>query len=129
MAAPGAPSNWPERWRWIGRAIRRRCPRCGTPGIWESFTRTRPECPTCGLRFDRGESDYFYGAYLLNFLAAELLPVAAFIVGLIVTWPTPPWNMLTAMTVALAIISPILLYPTTKALWLAIDLILRPSER
>jgi hypothetical protein len=36
---------------------------------------------------------------------------------------------LTAITVALAILSPIVLYPTTKALWLAIDLMLRPLER
>jgi hypothetical protein len=33
------------------------------------------------------------------------------------------------MTVAFAVLSPIALYPTTKALWLAVDLMLRPSER
>jgi hypothetical protein len=45
-----------------------------------------------------------------------------------VTWPMPPWNLLTAITVAIAIIAPIALYPTTKALWLAVDLMLRPGE-
>ena len=113
-------------WRSISRAIRRRCPRCGTTGVWSSFLRIRPECPHCGLRFDRGESDYFYGAYLLNFVAAELVPVVVFVVALIVTWPSPPWNLLTAVTVVLAIVAPILLYPTTKGLWLALDLIFRP---
>ena len=115
-------------WQAIARAVRRRCPRCGAPGVWSSFLRTRPVCPTCGLRFDRGESDYFYGAYLLNFVAAELVPVIVFVVALIVTWPSPPWNLLTAVTVVLAIVAPIVLYPTTKALWLALDLILRPRE-
>ena len=115
-------------WLSIGRAIRRRCPRCGATGVWSSFLRTRPVCPSCGLRFDRGESDYFYGAYLLNFVAAELVPVIVFVVALIVTWPSPPWNLLTAVTVVLAIVAPVLLYPTTKALWLALDLILRPRE-
>ena len=129
MPAADVPSTWPGRWRWLVRAVRRRCPRCGTRGIWESFTRTVPQCPVCGLRFDRGESDYFYGAYLLNFVAAELVPIVAFVVGLIVTWPTPPWNLLTGITVVLAVLSPIALYPTTKALWLAIDLMLRPSAR
>jgi len=113
----------------IWRAIRRRCPRCGATGVWASFMRMRPLCPRCGLPLDRGESDYFYGAYLLNFMAAELVPVGVFVVALILTWPSPPWNALMAITVVLAILAPILLYPTTKALWLALDLIFRPTER
>jgi uncharacterized protein (DUF983 family) len=88
----------------------------------------RSHCPNCGLQLDRGESDYFYGAYLLNFVAAELVAVIAFVVGLIGTWPSPPWNVLTATTVVIAIVAPIALYPTTKALWLAVDLIFRPGE-
>jgi uncharacterized protein (DUF983 family) len=88
----------------------------------------RPQCPSCGLQLDRGESDYFYGAYLLNFVAAELVPVIVFVVSLIATWPDPPWNLLTAITVVLAVVCPILLYPTTKALWLAFDLMFRPNS-
>jgi uncharacterized protein (DUF983 family) len=88
----------------------------------------RSHCPNCGLQLDRGESDYFYGAYLLNFVAAELVAVFAFVVGLIATWPSPPWNMLTATTVVIAIVAPIALYPTMKAIWLAVDLMLRPGE-
>ena len=88
----------------------------------------RSQCPNCGLALDRGESDYFYGAYLLNFVAAELVPVAVFVVALVATWPSPPWNLLTAITVALAILAPIALYPTTKAIWLAVDLMFRPDE-
>ena len=90
--------------------------------------RMRPSCPSCGLEFDRGESDYFYGADMLNFIAAELVPVFIFVVALIATWPTPPWELLTVVTVALVIVAPILLYPTTKALWLAVDLMFRPGE-
>jgi uncharacterized protein (DUF983 family) len=89
--------------------------------------RMRPQCPVCRLELDRGESDYFYGAFLLNFVVAELVPVVVFLVALIVTWPTPPWNALMAVTAVLAILSPIVLYPTTKALWLAFDLMLRPT--
>jgi len=112
----------------VARAIRRQCPRCGSRAVWRSFTRMEQRCPSCGLAFDRGESDYFLGAYLLNFVAAELVAVFVFVVGLIVTWPTPPWNVLTAITVAIAIIAPIALYPTTKALWLAVDLMFRPAD-
>ena len=87
-----------------------------------------PQCPNCALRLDRGESDYFYGAYMLNFIFAELIPVVVFVVALVATWPTPPWNALMAITIVLAILAPIALYPTTKALWLAVDLIFRPTE-
>jgi uncharacterized protein (DUF983 family) len=126
----GAPvSSWRDRRRLIANAVRRRCPRCGAAGVWRSFMSMRPECPNCGLRFDRGESDYFYGSYLLNFVAAELVAVAVFVAGLLATWPSPPWNLLTAVTVGMAMIAPILLYPTTKALWLALDLMFRPSDR
>lgn len=90
--------------------------------------RMRPHCPTCGLELDRGESDYFYGAYLLNFVAAEIIPIAVFVISLIATWPTPPWTLLTVITVALVILAPIALYPTTRAVWLAVDLMFRPAE-
>jgi uncharacterized protein (DUF983 family) len=127
MVSP-APVRWHDRRLMLARAIRRRCPRCGAGGIWDSFLRMRLHCPKCGLALDRGESDYFYGAYLLNFVAAELIPVAVFVVALVATWPSPPWNLLTAVTVALAIVAPIALYPTTKAIWLAVDLMFRPGE-
>ena len=88
----------------------------------------RPRCPSCALELDRGESDYFYGAYMLNFVAAELLAIGVFVIALLATWPSPPWAVLTYVKVAIAIIAPIVLYPTTKALWLAVDLMFRPSE-
>ena len=82
-------------WSYVGRALRRRCPRCGGPGIWRSWFAFRARCPTCHLELDRGESDHFYGAYLLNFVVAELLPAIAFVIALLVTWPSPPWTALT----------------------------------
>jgi uncharacterized protein (DUF983 family) len=121
----GSPPRKKSQLLW--RAIRRRCPRCGSSEVWASFMRMRPHCTACGLQLDRGESDYFYGAYMLNFVAAELVPVIVFVVWLVAAWPNPPWNLLMVVTAVLAIASPILLYPTTKALWLALDLMFRPD--
>ena len=112
----------------VGRAVRRRCPRGGNGGIWASWFRTHPRCPHCGLVLDRGESDYFYGAYMLNFVAAELAVMIAFVVALLVTWPAPPWNALMAGAIAFAVIAPFVLYPVSKGLWLAIDLVFRPEH-
>jgi hypothetical protein len=104
MQSAPAKATGRHRLRFVVRAIGRRCP------------------------LDRGESDYFYGAYMLNFVAAELVAIGAFMIALLLTWPSPPWTVLTYGTVAIAVIAPIALYRTTKALWLALDLILRSSE-
>lgn len=88
----------------------------------------RPACPNCGLPLDRGESDYFYGAYMLNIVAAELAAIILFVVVLLVTWPNPPWGVLTYGAAATAMLAPVLLYPTSKGLWLALDLAFRPRE-
>src|SRR5207253_11247217 len=100
-----------DRLRLVTRAVRRRCPRCGTRGVWLSFTRMRPACPTCGLQLDRGESDYFYGAYMFNFVAAVLLAKCTFVIDLVLTWPSPPLPVLTYGTVRIAVLAPIVLSP------------------
>lgn len=126
------PAHAGPTWRKVSlltwRALKRRCPRCGEHGIWTSFTKTKPSCPRCGLPLDRGESDHFYGAYLLNFVAAELVAIGVFVVALLIAWPAPPWNALLFGTAAVAVIAPLALYPSTKALWLALDLAFRPDE-
>jgi len=112
-------------WPYVGRALCRRCPRCGSREIWSGWFTLRDRCPHCHLELDRGESDHFYGAYLLNFVVAELVPALAFVVALIVTWPSPPWTALTWGVVILAATAPFLTYPFTKTLWLALDLAFR----
>lgn len=108
-------------------AATRRCPRCGEGHIWSSWLTLAPRCPECGFVPDRGESDYFIGAYLVNFIVAELLVVVAFIFAMIVTWPSPPWDALLWGTAALAVLSPVVAYPFTVTFWLAVDLALRPE--
>ena len=63
----------------LWRAIRLRCPHCGGGGLFESFFKIKKQCPTCGLRLERGESDYFVGAYLFNLIAVELILFAMMI--------------------------------------------------
>jgi len=110
---------------YIARALRRHCPRCGGHDIWRSWFSLRDRCPNCRLELDRGESDHFYGAYLLNFVVAELIPAIAFVVALIVTWPSPPWTALTWGAIILVATAPFLTYPFTKTIWLALDLAFR----
>jgi uncharacterized protein (DUF983 family) len=108
------------------RAVRRRCPNCGAPGIFAGYTTLREHCPRCGLRLHRGESDYFIGAYLLNLVAVELL--FALILGTIfvATYPHTPWALLQWGGLALMLAGAVLCYPFAKSVWLAADLIYRP---
>ncbi len=112
-----------------GRALRRRCPSCGKGAMWSGWTRLRPACSVCGLKFDRGESDFFIGAYLFNLIAAELAFAVVFVALVIATWPNPPWTALTWGAVAGTLLTPVLFYPYTHGIWLAIDLLFRPDRR
>jgi Protein of unknown function (DUF983) len=94
--------------------------------VLSSWHRFAPACPSCGLRLDRGEEDYFLGAYLFNLVAAELIFAIAFVAVLLATWPTPPWTLLEYGGALLAVLAPIGFYPFSKLLWLAFDLLLRP---
>ena len=112
----------------LARAILRRCPNCGARGIFAGYTRLRDRCPVCSLRLQRGESDYFIGAYLLNLVAVELL-FAALLGGVIIaTYPHTPWRLLQWGGLALMIAGAVLCYPFALSLWLAADLIFRPMS-
>jgi len=113
----------------VGRALRRHCPACGASGVWNSWLRTMERCPRCGIQFDRGESDYFLGAYMLNLVAAELGFAALFIILLVSTWPTPPWTALTIGSVVLIAGLPLITFPYTRGIWLGVDLLFRPERR
>jgi uncharacterized protein (DUF983 family) len=108
------------------RAVLRRCPNCGAAGIFRSYTELRESCPVCGLRLQRGESDYFIGAYLLNLVAVELLFAVMLGVWAYVTYPNTPWTLIQWTGAALTIVGAVLCYPFSKSLWLAADLIFRP---
>ena len=110
----------------LWRAARRRCPNCGSPGIFDSWFRMKPACPTCGLVLERGEQGYLVGSYMFNIVAAELCFAAIFVTALLLTWPTPPWRLLQYGGAALMILAPIAFYPFSRTFFLAFDLIFRP---
>ncbi len=108
------------------RALTRRCPYCGSPGIYESYFALRERCPRCGVRFER-EEGYFLGAYALNLIVAEFLGLglALFLIfktdlrHLSLVWQE-------AVAVALAIAFPVTFFPFSRTVWIAMDLIFHP---
>ena len=110
----------------LWRAIRLRCPHCGGGGLFESFFKIKKQCPTCGLRLERGESDYFVGAYLFNLIAVELILFFCVCGFVYFTWPDPPWEVLTYVSAFLMLAGCFVCYPFSKTTWLAVDIAIRP---
>lgn len=111
------------------RALRLRCPLCGGGPVFVSWLRMCPSCPDCGLNFDRErEGGYWVGAYTINLFVTELVFGASFLASLVATWPTPPWTALAWAGLALVVLFPVLFFPFSKTLFMAVDLTFRPDE-
>jgi uncharacterized protein (DUF983 family) len=110
----------------IARAMRLRCPNCGGKGILASWSKLATACPRCHLRPQRGESDYFLGGMMFNIALAEGVFVILLVATLAITWPSVPWTLLQFGAPAAMVVAPILLYPVSRLVWLAFDLMLRP---
>lgn len=105
----------------LGRGMVRRCPRCGSGGIFAGFAKLEDYCPTCGFAFER-ESGYWVGALIINMAATLAAFLGTIGIGIALTWPDPAWNALFVATIAVAILVPILFYPWSKSIWMAIEL-------
>ena len=113
----------------LRRGLARRCPVCGRGPLFDGWFTLRARCGECGFSFERGEEeDYWLGAYLVNFIATEVIFALLLLGVLVATWPNPPWSSLLWIGAGQMIVTPIVLYPFSKALWLAGDLIFRPPN-
>jgi uncharacterized protein (DUF983 family) len=110
------------------RAALLRCPACAGGPLFESWFKLKPACPGCGLWLERDEG-YWTGAMGINILVAEFTWVIAFIAALMITWPHPPWQLLTYASVVLMIALPLAFFPFSRTFWVALDLLFRPVER
>lgn len=108
------------------RALMLRCPHCGGKGIFQTVFTLNKRCGTCGLRTQRGEDDYFVGAYLFNLCMVEAILWIGTFACIAVTYPDTPWTLLTWATGILMIVGCFVCYPFAKTTWLAVDLSIRP---
>jgi len=109
----------------FGRALILRCPRCGTGGVLASWFKLKDHCPVCELALDRGEADYWIGAYAINLVVAEGLAALVGMLVLLATWPRPFPASVAAITLAVAL--PFAFFPFSRLVWLAWDLTFRPA--
>jgi uncharacterized protein (DUF983 family) len=110
----------------IGRAAGRRCPRCGGPAF-SSYYRLQDHCERCGLRFER-EEGYWVGALVINTTVTFGSFLLLFVGGMVAFWPEVPWGALMAVSIGVMAVLPIVFYPISKTLWMALELSWHPLE-
>ena len=122
MSGP-APGRVAVQWA-VLRALGLRCPHCGASWARSRIVRMAPRCGACGLGLDRGESDYFLGAYTINLLWALLAATAVAVAA--VVFPVSPLLIYGLGIPAIAALA-VWLYPRSRLVWLAVDLQFRPA--
>jgi hypothetical protein len=80
-----------------------------------------PDCPRCGLHFER-EEGYWAGALAINIILIGGLFVIMFAIAIALTYPDLPVGPILAVLVPVMIVGPIVAYPFSKTLWVAVDL-------
>ena len=93
-----------------------------------SWFTVAPSCPVCGFHMDRDEPGYWIGSYTVNLFVTEAVFAAVFVAGMFLTWPKVPWTALGILCGVLMVLTPILVFPHSKLLYLAIDLAFRPVD-
>lgn len=111
--------------RLFGRALVLHCPNCGGGPVLDGWFTLRTKCGTCGLRLMRGEHDRIMGSVFILFTLVALVCYALIVVALAVS-ATTPWDLLQNGLPVLALVLVVALFPFSKLLWLAFDLMLRP---
>ena len=99
-----------------------RCPWCGSR---RTFVRRwfgkYDRCRTCGIRWRR-EEGFELGAVTINIVLTFIVLTAAMTIGFIRTSPDIPVLSMVLSLVGVAILMPIVIYPFTFTIWLALDL-------
>lgn len=115
----------PSPLRALLRGASRRCPRCGSGGLFPTWFSLVERCPTCGLSFSREEGAWL-GAFVISFAATEAVLAAIIAVSIAVTLPDPPALKLSIGAGLAMIAFPLAFYPFAKTIWAAIDLLMHP---
>ena len=119
MAVPGS-SQLPSRASMFWRGFTLRCARCGSGRLFRGYFRIVPDCPKCGLHFER-EQGYWAGALAINIIATGGLFAVLFAALLVATIPDVPVVPLLAVLVPVVVLGPIVYYPFSKTVWVAVD--------
>lgn len=115
-----APTGFPGTTKLFWRGATLRCPRCGSGHLFRRYFSLQDDCPRCGLHFER-EDGYWVGALAVNIAIVMAIFVVAFVVILVLTVPDVPVGPSLAILVPVMVLGPVVFYPFSKTLWMAVD--------
>ncbi len=113
--------------RLLLRGLTRRCALCGAGGSFDDYFHMKERCPRCNLRFDRIDGQRA-GALGINTIVTFGALAVVVVVGLAITYPEFDLSVLLPLSIAVAVVVPIVFYPFSRTIWNAIDLAMRPIE-
>lgn len=122
-----ARSDEPGAVRSMLRGATRRCPRCGSGGLFESWFKIRRRCPRCGLGLEREEGG-FLGAMTLNYVVTAGAWLALLIGWLVVDLPDVNVGGLLISSLVLVTLVPLAFWPISKTTWAALDYLVYRSS-
>ena len=112
----------------LARGLTRRCPLCGSSGVFESWFTIRDRCPRCAFPLEQRIEGHWLGALGMNTIVSFGALALTMAIGLIATYPDIATGPVVALSVTVAIVVPLFFYPFSKTLWSAVDLAMRPLE-
>lgn len=111
--------------RLFGRALLRRCPVCGSGGIFRRWLLLADNCPTCGFKFERIEG-HWIGSLGTNTVLSFGTLLVVLVVSFAAMYPDPSVPLLLTICLFVAIVGPLFFFPYSKTIWTAFDLLVRP---
>jgi uncharacterized protein (DUF983 family) len=114
-------------WTLIGRGARKHCPVCNQGHLFRRWFVMVERCPRCGLKFQRIDG-HWSGDLGLNTIVSFSLLFVVVLGTTLATWPDVNTPLLAILAGATTVLVPLVYFPFSKTMWLAIDLALRPLE-
>lgn len=111
----------------LWRGLRRRCPRCGAAGLFHRWFHMAQRCPGCGYRFER-QVGFALGAMTVNTIVTLGFLLATLVTGVAVTLPGVAVGPVVGACAAVAAVTPLVFFGSSRTVWAAIDLAMRPLE-
>jgi uncharacterized protein (DUF983 family) len=119
--------------RMLLRGAFRRCPHCGGKGaFFDGWYKRGDRCHTCGLLWERKLEGFELGSMTVNVILTFGTMLIAMGIGVIFSYPDVAILPILGVIIAVAVIMPVIIFPMTYSIWLAIDLFMRklePEER
>lgn len=109
------------------RALRRRCPVCGSRRLSRHFLDIGESCPRCGLDLERQVGAYVGGVGVNTIVTFGAILVAVIVGFAITRGQGSVWPVLLP-TLAVAVLLPIAFHVRSRLLWVAIELRYWPLE-